>query len=163
MKPLPYKYYREYCGELARAYLDAKFAPRRQQKRIEDVIESGLDYEPTNIGYTKQIPLSKLYKFLEDARAVDVDKMKEVYLNFKNNHIGVKAMVVAYKNDGWKYEEGDIVYYPYFKLSSFSLYGVISFQLFSYMPLAFCFKNEKLCKEAVEEFKEEYKLSRLTL
>ena len=91
MKPLPYKYYKEYCGELARAYWDAKYAPQRQQKRIDDVIESGLDYEVMkSIG---QIPLSKLYEFLENAKEVDVDKMKEVYLNFKNNHIGVKGLV----------------------------------------------------------------------
>ena len=69
--------------------------PQRQQKRIDDVLESGLDYEimQGGNGYSWQIPLSKLYGFLEDAKAVDVDKMKEVYLSFKNNHIGIKGWV----------------------------------------------------------------------
>ena len=95
MKPLPYKYYKEYCGELARGYWDAKMMPQRQQKRIDAVLESGLDYEIMQGGnsHSWQIPLSKLYGFLEDAKAVDVDKMKEVYLNFKNNHIGIKGWV----------------------------------------------------------------------
>lgn len=33
----------------------------------------------------------------------------------------------------------------------------------AFVPLAFCFKNETLLKEAVKEFEEEYKLSRTTL
>jgi hypothetical protein len=45
MKPLPYKYYKEYCGELAKAYLDAKYRPKMQQDRIDAVLASGLDYE----------------------------------------------------------------------------------------------------------------------
>lgn len=95
MKPLPYKYYKEYCGELARAYLDAKMMPQRQQKRIGTVLESGLDYEVMQggNGHSWQIPLSKLYEFLEMAKAVDIDKIKETYDNFKNNHIGVKGWV----------------------------------------------------------------------
>ncbi len=95
MKPLPYKYYKEYCGELARAYYEAKMRPQRQQKRIDDVLESGLDYEimQGGNGHSWQISLPKLYGFLEDAKAVDVDKMKEAYLNFKNNHIGIKGWV----------------------------------------------------------------------
>lgn len=95
MKPLPHKYYKEYCGELARVYWNARYNPQRQQDRIDAVIESGLDYEimQGGNGNSWQIPLSQLYKFLEDAKAVDVDKMKEVYLNFKNNHIGVKGWV----------------------------------------------------------------------
>ena len=85
MKPLPYKYYKEYCGELARAYFDAKMMPERQQKRIDDVIASGLDYEimQGGLGHTWKISLSQLIGFLEDAKAVDIDKMREVYLNFK--------------------------------------------------------------------------------
>ena len=95
MKPLPYKYYKEYCGELARAYFDAKMMPERQQKRIDDVIASGLDYEimQGGLGHTWKISLSQLIGFLEDAKAVDIDKMREVYLNFKNNHIGIKGLV----------------------------------------------------------------------
>jgi hypothetical protein len=95
MKPLPYKYYREVCGELARAYWDAKYTPQRQQARIDAVIESGLDYEVMQggLGHTWEIPLSQLIGFLEDAKAVDADKMKEVYLNFKNSHLGVKGLI----------------------------------------------------------------------
>jgi hypothetical protein len=95
MKPLPQKYYREVCGELGRAYLDAKYRPKMQQDRIDAVIKSGLDYEVMQggIGYTWKVPLSKLYEFLEDAKAVDADKLKENYLYFKNNHIGIKGLV----------------------------------------------------------------------
>ena len=95
MKPLPYKYYKEYCGELARAYFDAKMMPQRQQARIDACLESGLDYEVMQGGnsHSWKIPLSKLYGFLEEAKAVDVGKIKEVYLNFKNNHIGIKGWV----------------------------------------------------------------------
>lgn len=95
MKPLPYKYYKECCGELARAYWDAKYAPQRQQKRIDAVLASGLDYEVMqhSNGNSCQIPLSKLYEFLKDVKAIDADKMKEVYLEFKDNHIGIKGWV----------------------------------------------------------------------
>ena len=95
MKPLPYKYYKEYCGELLRSYYDAKMMPSRQQKRIDDVLASGLGYEVMKggNGHSWQIPLSKLYEFLEEAETVNVDKMKETYTNFKNNHIGIKNWV----------------------------------------------------------------------
>lgn len=95
MKPLPYKYYKEYCGELARAYLNAKYAVQRQQQRIDDVLASGLDYEVMKggNGHSWQIPLSKLIGFLEDAKAVDVDKIKEVYTTFVTTHTGVKDWV----------------------------------------------------------------------
>lgn len=95
MKPLPYKYYKEYCGELAKAYLDAKMLPQRQQKRIDDVLASGLDYEVMQggNGNSWQIHISKLYEFLKQAKSVDTDKIKEVYLNFKNNHTGIKGWV----------------------------------------------------------------------
>jgi hypothetical protein len=108
-----------------------------------------------------QSPINKVYAFHKTTKE-EFDKLYEK-LPLRSKYLEIEAMVVAYKNDGWKYEEGDIVYYPYFKLSPFSLSRVVSYQLRSFIPLAFCFKNEKLCKEAVEEFKEEYKLSRLTL
>lgn len=95
MKPLPYKYYKEYCGELARAYFDAKMMPQRQQARIDACLESGLDYEVMQGGnsHSWKIPLSKLYGFLEEAKAVDVDKIKEVYTTFVTTHTGVKEWV----------------------------------------------------------------------
>ena len=124
MKPLPYKYYKEYCGELARAYWDAKMMPQRQQKRIDAVLESGLDYEimQGGNGYSWQIPLSKLYGFLEDAKAVDVDKMKEVYLNFKNNHIGIKGWVGDLRAAKIEAELKKLKYPNYFD-EQYTLYG----------------------------------------
>lgn len=95
MKPLPQKYYKEVCQELGRAYFDAKMMPQRQQKRIDDVLASGLDYEVMQCGngHTWQISLSKLYEFLKDVKAIDVDKMKGAYLEFKDNHVGIKGWV----------------------------------------------------------------------
>ena len=122
MKPLPYKYYKEFCEELARDYLNAKHAPQRQQARINAVLESGLDYEPTNIGYNKKIMLSELYRFLEEAKAVDVDKMKEVYLNFKNNHIGIKGWVGDLRAAKIEAELRKLKYRNYFD-SRYTLYG----------------------------------------
>ena len=124
MKPLPYKYYKEYCGELGRAYWDAKYAPQRQQKRIDDVLASGLDYEVMQggNGHSWQIPLSELYKFLEDAKAVDADKMKEVYLEFKDNHIGIKDWVGDLRASKIEAELKKLKYPNYFD-TDYNFYG----------------------------------------
>ena len=124
MKPLPYKYYKEYCGELARAYWDAKMMPERQQKRIDDVIASGLDYEvmerPNGEGW--RILLTELYGYLEKAKAVDIDKMREVYLNFKNNHIGIKGLVGDLRASKIEAELKKLKYPDYFD-SNYNFYG----------------------------------------
>lgn len=93
-KPIPYKYFNEVCCELARGYFDAKYAPTRQQKRIDEVIASGLDYEVMQggAGYSWQIPLSQLQGFLADALAVDVDAKLKSWQDFKAKHKGVKGL-----------------------------------------------------------------------
>ena len=124
MKPLPYKYYKEYCGELARAYFDAKMMPQRQQKRIDAILESGLDYEvmerPNGEGW--RILLTELYGYLEKAKAVDIDKMREVYLNFKNNHIGIKGLVGDLRAAKIEAELKKLKYPNYFD-EQYTLYG----------------------------------------
>jgi hypothetical protein len=95
MKPLPYKYYKDCCEGLAKCLMQAKYDPIRQQKRIDTVLESGLDYELMRggNGHSWEIPLYKLYEFLEEAKAVDVEKIKENYLYFKSEYIGIKNWV----------------------------------------------------------------------
>lgn len=93
-KPVPYKWFKEVCNEMARAYMSAKYAPTKQQKRIDAVIASGLDYEVMQggAGHSWQIPLSQLQGFLSDALAVDTDAMLNEYKEFKASHEGVKGL-----------------------------------------------------------------------
>lgn len=125
MKPLPYKYYKEVCGELARSYWDARHMPQRQQARIDAVIESGLDYEIMLLsnGNSWEIPLSKLIGFLEDAKAVNVDKMKEVYNTFKSSHIGIKGLVGDLRAAKIEAELKKLKYPNYTDEHHYNLYG----------------------------------------
>ena len=93
-KSVPYKWYTEYCSELARDWWDSKYRPARQQKRIDDVIASGLDYEVMQggAGHSWQIPLSQLQGFLADALAVDVDAKYKAWQDFKAKYEGVKGL-----------------------------------------------------------------------
>lgn len=93
-KPVPYKWYKECCNEMARSYFEAKMMPSRQQKRIDDVIASGLDYEVMQggAGHSWQIPLSKLRQYLADALAVDVDAKYKAWQEFKATHEGIKGL-----------------------------------------------------------------------
>ena len=93
-KPVPYTYYNEMCNELARAFMDAKSMPARQQKRIDDVIASGKDHEVMQggNGTTWQIPLTKLYEYLEQAKAVDVDAKYKEWQDYKATHEGIKGL-----------------------------------------------------------------------
>lgn len=109
----------------------------------------------------QQTPMNKAYAFHKTTKK-EFDKLYE-NLPLRSKYLEIEAMIVAYKNDGWEYKNGDNAYYPYFQLNPFSFHCVDNNQSYSNMSLSFCFKNEKLCKEAVEEFKEEYKLSRLSL
>jgi hypothetical protein len=106
-------------------------------------------------------PIDKVYAFHKTTKE-EFDKLYEK-LPLRSKYLEVEVMIVAYKNNGWKHKYGDTAYYPYFHISPFSFYGVNYYQSYSTVPLTFCFKNEKVCEEAVEEFKEEYKLSRTTL
>jgi hypothetical protein len=94
VKKVPYKWYKEVCNEMARSIMEAKAAPLRQQKRINAVIASGLDYEVMQggAGHSWQIPLSKLYQYLADAKAVDVDAKIKAWKEFKATHEGVKGI-----------------------------------------------------------------------
>lgn len=109
----------------------------------------------------KSSPMDKVYAFHKTTKE-DFDRLYEK-LPLRSKYLEVEAMIVAYKNNGWECKEKDGIYCPYFYLHPFSFYGVFNYQSFAYVPLAFCFKSEKLCREAIEEFKEEYKLSRTTL
>ena len=109
----------------------------------------------------QQSPMNKVYAFHKTTKE-DFDKLYEK-LPLRSKYLEIEAMIVAYKNDGWVYKNGDKIYYPYFQLNPFGFHYLINGRSHAGVPLALCFKNEKLLKEAVEEFKEEYKLSRLTL
>lgn len=109
----------------------------------------------------QQSPMDKVYAFHKTTKE-DFDKLYEK-IPLRSNYLEIEAMIVAYKNNGWKYKEGDRIYYPYFKLNPFGFDGDGCSRSGTAVPLALCFKNDKLLREAVEEFKEEYKLSRLTL
>ncbi len=109
----------------------------------------------------QQSPMNKVYAFHKTTKEA-FDKLYEK-LPLRSKYLEVEAMIVAYKNDGWKYKDGDKIYYPYFQLNPFGFDGSVWVSDLAHAPLALCFKNEKLLREAVEEFKEEYKLSRLTL
>lgn len=73
-------------------------------------------------GNSWEISLSKLYEFLEKAKAVDVDKMKEVYLNFKNNHIGIKGLVGDLRAAKIEAELKKLKYPDYFD-GNYNFYG----------------------------------------
>lgn len=105
-------------------------------------------------------PMSKVYAFHNTTKE-EFDKLYEK-LPLRSKYLEIEAMIVAYKNNGWAYKDGDRMYYPYFKLNPFS-FGHSNWNYTnSNVPLALCFKNEKLANEAVKEFEAEYKLSRLT-
>lgn len=93
-KPIPYTYFKEVCNEMARGIMEAKIAPSRQQRRIDAVIASGLDYEVMQggAGHSWQIPLSKLQQYLADALAVDVDAKIKAWQEFKGSHEGIKGL-----------------------------------------------------------------------
>jgi sulfite reductase beta subunit-like hemoprotein len=93
-KPVPYQWYKEVCNEMARAYMEARIAPKRQMARITAVVESGLDYEVMHggAGHSWQIPLSKLRGFLADSLAVDVNGLLTAYEEFKATHEGIKGL-----------------------------------------------------------------------
>jgi hypothetical protein len=124
MKPLPYKYYREVCGELARAYWDARCRPKMQQDRIDAVLVSGLDYEVMQggNGHSWKVPLSKLYEFLESAKAVDADRMKEVYTTFVTTHTGIKGLVGDLRAAKIEAELKKLKYPDYFD-GNYNFYG----------------------------------------
>lgn len=109
----------------------------------------------------QQSPMNKVYAFHRTTKE-EFDKSYEK-LPLRSKYLEIEAMVVAYKNDGWIYKPGDKIYYPYFQLAPFGFHYVDNILSFTHVPLALCFKNKKLLEEAVEEFKEEYNLSRLTL
>ena len=98
--------------------------PQRQQKRIDTILESGLDYEVMQggNGHSWQIPLSKLYEFLEEAKSVDVDKIKETYDNFKNNHTGLKGWIGDLRAAKIEAELKKLKYPNYFD-EQYTLYG----------------------------------------
>lgn len=116
--------------------------------------------ELKNLINKKQSPMDKVYSYHKTTKDA-FDKLYEK-LPLRSKYLEVEAMIAAYKNDGWVRKDGDKVYYPYFNLNPFGFHCVIWADAYAYVPLAFCFKSEKLCREAVEEFEEEYKLSRLT-
>ena len=84
-------------------------------------------------------------------------------LPLRSKYMEIEAMIVAYKNNGWVPKKYDRSYYPYFNFYPFGFSGSDYYEAYAVVPLALCFKNETLLKEAVEEFKEEYKLSRMTI
>ena len=81
-------------NHLASTWITAKGMVRRQQSRIDAVLASGLDYEVMKGGNGKtwEIPLSKLYEYLEEAKKVDVDKLYNDWQNYKANHYPVKGL-----------------------------------------------------------------------
>lgn len=125
----------------------------------------------------KNYTIEELTKILEDAKkSSPMDKVfayhgttEEEFNNLyakiplRSKYYEIEAMIVAYKNNGWEYKEGDRIHYPYFNLSPFCFHYSGWFESDSHVPLALCFKNDELLKEAVEEFEEQYKLSRTTL
>lgn len=93
-KPVPYKWYKECCNEMARDIMESTLRPAMQQKRIDAVIASGLDYEVMQgcAGYSWKIPLSKLQQYLADAKAVDVNAKIKALQEFKATHEGIKGL-----------------------------------------------------------------------
>ena len=64
-KPVPAIYYNEMVNEMARELMRLRSQPLMQQKRIDAVIASGLDYEIMSNGH--QVPLTKLMEFKANA------------------------------------------------------------------------------------------------
>lgn len=117
--------------------------------------------ELKNLIKNQESPMNKVYTFHKTTKE-EFDKLYEK-LPLRSKYIEIEAMIVAYKNNGWVYKNGDKIYYPYFRLNPFSFYYSGWHSVNASVPLALCFKSEKLLNEAVKEFEAEYKLSRLTL
>jgi len=109
----------------------------------------------------KSSNMDKVYAYHNTTKEEFDKKYKNVSLRSK--YFEMEAMIVAYKNNGWVYKQGEKFYYPWFDLELFIFDGVSDSRTFASVPLALCFKNESLTKETVSEFLEEYKLSRTTL
>lgn len=76
----------------------------------------------------------------------------------------LEVMVVEYYNKGWTPNWSNPVeykYYPCFYLDNFRVSCVSDYQTFSYCPAHLCFKSKEDCIEAVEEFFEVFKESRM--
>jgi hypothetical protein len=73
-------------------------------------------------GHSWQIPLSQLIGFLKDAKAVDVDKMKEVYTTFVTTHTGIKGLIGDLRAAKIEAELKKLKYPDYFD-GNYNFYG----------------------------------------
>ena len=93
---VPAKWYNEYVNDYADGIIQSMAKPSMQQKRIDAVIASGLDYEVMQggAGHSWTIPLAKLYEFLESAkeRAATVPKQRAKLAAFKAKYEPVKGL-----------------------------------------------------------------------
>ncbi len=86
----------------------------------------------------QQNPMGKVYTFHKTTKE-DFDKLYE-NLPLRSKYLEIEAMIVAYKNNGWKYKEGDKIYYPYFNLKPFG------FDFSSYGSVFYCAARSLLQK-----------------
>jgi hypothetical protein len=92
--PIPATYFYEYVAEQKIYIEQCKNKPTMQQSRIDSVLASGKDHEIMKMGTTEhKIPLSQLYKFLEDAKAVDISKLEKDLADFKKKYQPIKGLL----------------------------------------------------------------------
>ena len=90
-KNVPAKWYYEMIAHKEFVINETTRLPDFQQKRIDKVIASGLDYEPNKLG---NIPLTKLQEFLESAKAQynKLPELKQDLKDFREKYNPVKEL-----------------------------------------------------------------------
>lgn len=81
---IPQDYYTEMVEEHARSYYTAKTNPARQKARIDAMLAKGKDYEVMSNGM--KVSLSKVKGFYTEALLVDVSKLKDELISFKEKY-----------------------------------------------------------------------------
>ena len=128
----------------------------------------------------KDYTVEELTKILDDAKKVSPmqrvfeyhntteEEFDKLYQNLPKHvkSFEKECMVVAYYNKGWKPDfnnSKEYKYYPWFYMNDFRLNCVYFYVADSDCSARALFKNEEDCKEAVKEFFEVFKESRLNL